>query len=215
MTCPRIARLFVMAMILTLPACSGLLPKPLPPMRHYTLDSLPGVPPPAGVATPITKGLPTLSINPPRADAGFDSAHIVYLRTPYQLEYFAHSAWVDTPARLLAPLILSTLEASGSFGAVVQMPSAAVGELRLDTRIVRLQQDFAVTPSLVRFTLRATLVDTATLRVLATREFDASVAATREDAYGGVVAAQAAVQQVLGALAGFCKEAVSGWRSKF
>jgi len=63
--------------------------------------------------------------------------------------------WVDTPARMLAPLIVAAVENSGTFRAVVLTPSAATGDLRLDTGIMRLQHDFGSQPSRVRFTLRA------------------------------------------------------------
>jgi cholesterol transport system auxiliary component len=64
----------------------------------------------------------------------------------------------------------------------------------------------------VRFTLRAYLVDNSTRRVLAWREFDEGVAAASENPYGGVVAANRAVQSVLQQLAGFCAEAAGKWR---
>ena len=85
---------------------------------------------------------PTLIINPPHAAAGFDSPRIIYVRETHKLEYFAHSEWVDTPARMLAPLIVAAVENSGAFRAVVLTPSAAAGDLRLDTEIIRLQHEF-------------------------------------------------------------------------
>ena len=91
-------------------------------------------------------------------------------------------------------------------------PIAAAGDLRLDTELLRLQQDFATQPSHVHFTLRAHLVDNATRRVLAWRVFDASVAAATDDPYGGVVAANRAVQTVLEQLAGFCATAAAQWQ---
>ena len=69
---------------------------------------------------------------------------------------------------------------SGAFSAVVMTPTAATGELRLETEIVRLQHEFAARPSRVRFTLRAYLVDDKTRRVLAWREFDAAAPAASE-----------------------------------
>jgi cholesterol transport system auxiliary component len=89
----------------------------------------------------------------------------------------------------------------------IRPPSAATGDLRLDTEIMRLQQGFGSRPSRVRFTLRAYLVDNRTRRALAWREFDESVAAASEDPYGGVVAANRAVQAALEHLARFCTEA--------
>jgi cholesterol transport system auxiliary component len=64
----------------------------------------------------------------------------------------------------------------------------------------------------VRFTLRATLVDNTSRRVLAWREFDTSVAAASEDPYAGVLAANRAVQTVLEQLGRFCAEAAASWQ---
>lgn len=148
----------------------------------------------------------TLVVSPPHAAAGFDSQHIMYTRQASQLEYFAHNEWVDTPARMLAPLIVAAIEQSGAFRAVVQTPSTAAGDIRLDTEVMRLQHEFLSTPSRVRFTLRAYLVENSTRRVLASRKFEAVAAAPSEDPYGGVMAAHEAVRSVLEELAAFCAE---------
>ncbi len=197
-------RLLAAGLILALvTGCSALQPKATPQPAFYSLDSgkiesrhAPALPP---------TGL-TLIVNPPHAASGFDSQRILYVRTDHQLEYFAHSEWVDTPARMLAPLIVSAVERSGAFRAVVLTPSAAAGDLRLDSEIVRLQHEFGGQPSRVRFTLRAYLVDNSTRRVLAWREFDATESSVSEDPYGGVIAANRAVQKVLQQLADFCAE---------
>lgn len=128
------------------------------------------------------------------------------------LEYFAHSEWVDSPARMFAPLLVAAVEHTGAFRAVMLTPSAAAGDLRLDTEIIRLQHEFGTQPSRVRFTLRAYLVDDKTRRVLAWREFDAAVPAESADPYGGVVAANRAVQTVLEKLSAFCAEAARSAR---
>ena len=185
--------------------CSALSPSTTPPPNFYSLNSLPH----AGAAgTEAAAAGPTLIINPPHAAAGFDSARIIYLREPHQLEYFAHSEWVDPPAHMVGDLLVAALEQSGAFRAVVLAPSAAVGDERLETEIIRLQHEFQTKPSRVRFTLRATLVDDTTRRVLARREFDGSMAAASDDTYGGVVAANRAVQAVLESLSAFCADAV-------
>ena len=163
-------------------------------------------------AATVPKTAPTLIVNPPHAATGFDSQRIIYVRKAHKLEYFAHNEWVDTPARMIAPLIVVAVENSGAFRAVVLTPSAAAGDLRLDAEIMRLQHDFGSEPSRVRFTLRAYIVDNTTRRVLASREFDETVAAVSEDPYGGVVAANRAVQTVLEQLADFCTEAARNWQ---
>jgi cholesterol transport system auxiliary component len=196
--------------LLALCACGILRPSTTPLPTLYTLDDKASVihpPPSAGAPT-----APTLIISPPQAAAGFDSPRILYLREAQNIEYFAYSEWVDSPPRMLAPLLVASLEHSSAFRAVMLTPSAAVGDLRLDTEIVRLQQEFHTQPSRTRFTLRAYLVDNMTRQVLASREFDQSVVAESEDARGGVAAARRAVQATLEQLANFCSEAASRWR---
>lgn len=192
-------RIGIVASLLVIGGC-GLLPKPPPLPAFYALDA------PLQATTASASG-PTLIVAPPRAAAGFDSTRILYTRQPHRLDYYAHSEWVDTPARMLAPLVVAALAHSGRFGAVILVPAAAAGDLRLDTEVLRLQQDFAGTASQQRFTLRATLVDSRTRKVLASAVFDQAVPAASEDAYGGVVAANLAVARVLQSLTEFCVQA--------
>ena len=210
----RLCRLGAAALLFALAGgCSALRPAATPQPSFYSLDSA-RIEASAATHAPATSSIaaPTLIVNPPHAASGFDSQRIIYVRAAHQLEYFAHSEWVDTPARMLAPLIVAAVENSGAFRAVVLTPSAAAGDLRLDTEIMRLQHDFGSQPSRVRFTLRAYIVDNTTRHVLAWREFDESVAAASEDPYGGVVAANRAVQSVLQQLASYCAEAAGKWR---
>jgi cholesterol transport system auxiliary component len=193
-----------------LSACSALSPTTTPHPAYYALDNTQSAAP---VAMPAAA--PTLIINPPRAAAGYASPRIIYVREAHKLEYFAHSEWINPPARMLTPLLVAAAANTGAFRAVVLTPSAATGDLRLDSEIIRLQHEFGTLPSRVRFTLRANLVDNKTREVLAWREFDASVAATSEDAYGGVVAANRAVAAVLENVSTFSAEvARNAWVKK-
>jgi cholesterol transport system auxiliary component len=140
----------------------------------------------------------------PRAWPGFDTPQMAYVRQPYEIEYFAASRWADTPARMLAPLLARALEQTGSFRAVVQPPTAAPADFRLDTEVVRLQQSFAGRPSRAELALRAQLTDLRGKRIVATRVFEDAENAASEDAGGGVVAANAALQRVLEQVADFC-----------
>lgn len=201
--CRRLAGLVV---LWALGACSVLSPSKTPPPSFYLLERPSEV---SGPVVPVPASAPTLIINPSHAAAGYDSQRMVYVRKPHTLEYYAHSEWVDPPSRMLTPLLLAALGQDAVFRAIVPTPSAATGELRLDTEIVRLQHEFLSQPSRVRFTLRAYLIDDKTRRVLAWREFDGMVAAASEDPYGGVVAANRAVQAVLHDLSVFLREAVN------
>jgi cholesterol transport system auxiliary component len=207
----RCGRGLVIGLILmSVTACSWLSPAATPVPSFYSLDSARAAP--LALGAPATG--PTLTVNPPRAAAGFDSSRIIYVRERHKLEYFAHSEWVDPPARMLAPLLVAAIERTGAFRAVVLAPSAAGGDMRLDTEIIYLQHEFTSLRSRVRFTLRAYLVDDKTRRVLAGRQFDATIPAASDDPYGGVVAANRAVQKVLEELAAFCAETARGVRAQ-
>jgi cholesterol transport system auxiliary component len=139
-----------------------------------------------------------LLVAEPRADAGFDTPRIAYTRTPFALEYYTQSTWVDNPARMLIPLLVDALERSRGFDVVLPMPTSVDGDLRLETTLIRLQQEFQPQPpSQVRLTLRAKLIDIPSNHVLGTQLFEVVETAPSEDAYGAVQAANKAVQQVL------------------
>ncbi len=185
--------------------CSTLLPKSPPQASYYSLDGVESKPNDQK-PQPASMVKRSMIINTPRAAAGYDSQHIIYVREAHKLEYFAHSEWVDAPARMLAPLLVNAVEESHAFNAVVQYPNHVIGDVRLDSEIIRLQQEFSNQPSKVRFTLRVYLVDNLTKKVIAWREFDESAVTTSDDPLGGVVAANKAVQAVLDKLTVFCSE---------
>jgi cholesterol transport system auxiliary component len=181
-------------------ACSVLGKSSSPPPAFYALDSVPITRPMPGTTPGATL---TLIISPPLAASGFDSQRIVYLRDAHHLEYFAHSEWVDPPARMLGPLLVSAAQQTGAFAAVVLASGTAAGDLRLSTDILQLQHNFQSQPSRVQLTLRAYLTDEKTRRVLAWQEFHAEVPAASDTPQGGVAAANRVVQEVLTQVAQF------------
>lgn len=183
--------------------CSSLLPPPPQQDNIYLLETSPASMP---VRSEPPKRDLVLAVSMPRARAGFDTAQMVWVRQAHGIEVYSRNRWADTPARMLAPLLAQTLERSGAFHAVVLAPSTVSATLRLDTELIRLQQDFSVQPSRVRLTLGAQLVDIGTRRVIASTEFDETENALTEDAHGGVHAANLALARLLARLAAFCAE---------
>lgn len=192
--------------------CSVLEPSSKPSPSFYSLGPAPATQVQSG-PPPLSSGTaaPTLLVLAPAASAGFDSQRIIYIRQAQRIEYFAHSEWVDTPSRMLQGQLIAAMARSGVFSAVSPASGAAGGDIRLDTEIVRLQHEFLTRPSQLRFTMRATLVEDRTRRVLAWREFDTVVPAASDDPYGGVTAASAAVQSTLQQLATFSRTALTNW----
>jgi cholesterol transport system auxiliary component len=156
----------------------------------------------------ISRRNEVLAVSATRARPGFETASIAYVTQPYELDYFTKSRWADAPARMLAPLIARALDQSGAFRAVVYNPGAVAADLRLDTELVRLQQEFIDKPGRVRLTLRAQLVDLKERRVIAVREIEEIEPATADNAYAGVEAANRALQRALVRLVEFSADAL-------
>ena len=155
---------------------------------------------------PVTGPGPALVVAQPTAAPGFDGSRIAYVEMPHKLEFFSRSEWVDTPARMFAPLLVRALERSGAFASVAEARSAAVAKLRLETEIVRLQHEFTQRPSRVRLTVRIQLSDVPTRHALGSREIEAVEEAPSDNPYGGVVAANRAVRRVLDEIVAYCRE---------
>lgn len=87
------------------------------------------------------------------------------------------------------------------------------GDLRLDTEMLRLHQEFGGGPSRVHFTLRVTLSDEVSRQVISWRQFDETVLSASDDTYGGVAAAKNAVQLVMQQLAAHCTRTSESWQA--
>jgi len=152
-----------------------------------------------------TKNILLVSI--PTSAPGFDKRALVYFNQQYEVKYHEKAQWVDTPARMLLPLLIHKLELTGQFKAVLSASTSPISaSLRLDTEIVRLQQEFFTEPSQVNLVLRAQLLDMDAHKVLATRVFEIIENARSEDAEGGMLATNRAVARLLKALTKFVTE---------
>lgn len=195
-----------------LTGCSTLLPKQHIQTTYYSLDVIESKTHADSISN-TNNTLPTIVINSPKAAAGYDTRHIMYTRMPHQLEYFARNEWIDTPAHLLQPLLISAIDHKQNFIAVMSKPGAIKADLRLESEIIRLLQQFDSKPSVVYFTLRVSIINNATDKIVALREFDERVIATSDDPIGGVFAANQAVKLALEKVTVLSEEAAINWKS--
>jgi cholesterol transport system auxiliary component len=194
-------------MLLT--ACGSLF-APAPPAPHfYTLDAAaaiavtsPAMPTPSPGASALV-----MIVALPRAAAGFDTDRIVYVLEEHRLQPYADNQWIDTPSKMLAPLISAALSSTGAFGAVLQVPSPVSGQWELQSDIVRFQHE--VVAARFRFTLRVTLIEQRTRTVVLTREFDASAPIASASPAAAVAAANVVVADVLHQMAAACASEVA------
>ena len=193
-------------MLLT--ACGSLF-APTPPAPHfYTLDGPAALAasPEAPASTPVGVA-PVMIVALPRTAAGFDTDRLVYVSEAHRLQPYADNQWIDTPAKMLEPLISAALSRTGTFGAVLQAPSPVDGQWELRSDIVRLQHE--VPEARFRFTLQVTLIEKRTLTVVLTREFDAAAPITGTGPAAAVAAANVVVADVLRQLAAACANEVT------
>jgi len=210
MHCPtRILGIVSLALLSMTAACS-LGPTETTAPRTYFLNPEISWENPHGSGEPMAASV--LLVTQPKAQAGFDTARMAYLLRPYEVNYYAFNQWADTPARMVQQLLVEQLDKTGRWRAVLQTPGPVPAQFRLDCDNLILEQQFFSRPSRVRLSVRAQIVETKTPAILATRYFEVIEDAPTDDAYGGVQAANRAVEKWLGELASWLEGAMKETR---
>lgn len=202
-------RLLIFALVFFLGACGS----PLGPKRAAETTRTYVLQAPADMAptTGDPKG-PVLLVSPVLSAAGFGSSDMAYMRKPHEIEYFAVHRWVDSPARMLDPLLVQAAEQSALFRSVVASGRGVRADLRLESRLIHLQQVCRLNPSQLQLALRVSLIDVASARSLASRTLSINEAIVARTPYAGVQAANRAVARLLSELQGFLAEQISAAR---
>lgn len=154
-----------------------------------------------------------LVVNMPVAQPGFETPQMAYRQRPHEVSYYAAHQWAEPPARLLAPLVVQALEQTGQWRAIVSMPTSVRGDHRVDIDQVELIQLFLQTPSQVRLSLRLQVIKLPDHLVQGTRLFDVVEDASPDDAYGGAVAANRAVDRLVKEMAAWLICVAGGQRT--
>lgn len=144
----------------------------------------------------------TLQIAGGSGASGFRSRRMAYMRSDYQIEYFAYARWADAPARLLSEQARRYLDASGAFEAVLAAPTAAPTDRSLELSDVVLVQRFSGETSTVELALDARLYGADRAQVLRAERFEFRERAGA-DPVSGVAAANRAAEQLLPKLLAF------------
>lgn len=145
----------------------------------------------------------TLLITAPDAAAGYQTAQMLYIKKPYELEAFAKNAWTNPPADMLYPLILQSIQGTNLFKAVTSNAYTLGADYRLDTQLLVLDQNFLKKPSVLEFSVKAVLTHVSDNKVLGSQIISVHTPCPSDTPYGGVVAANQATQQFTAILARF------------
>ena len=140
------------------------------------------------------RGSVSLLISQPEAVAAYQTEQMYYVKKPYGLNAFVRNSWVSSPANMLFPLLIQSMQNTGYFHAVVSAPYADKANYRLDTQIIELQQNFLVTPSVLEMTVKVVLTQLDDNRIIASRIICLRVNCPEDTPYGGVIAANQATK---------------------
>ena len=200
-----LAFIFIISVTCLVSGCDFLSPVKTQPLSSYTICNWHAS---AISHAKKTQSRNTLLVTTPIAAPGYATRKMVYVTIPFKLKAFANHDWVAPPAQLLLPLMVSALEKTRYFHAVVTTPYTGLSQFQLNTQLLMLQQEFLKPDSNMHLMLQATLLNSSTDQVVATRLFDISVPAQENTPYGGVLAANKASIKMSQALAMFVVRAI-------
>jgi cholesterol transport system auxiliary component len=105
--------------------------------------------------------------------------------------------WTERPSRRITELLVMRLERERLFKTVATAVSGVQGNLILNTHLMEFYHDAESSPSRVRITMTAELMDPVARVLLARRIFDQSAPARTDDAPGAVQAFGDAISAIL------------------
>ena len=190
-------------LMLPLVTSCALLESPAPEPTKAVLNKMPAEVPQRAMQAGV------LVVFPPQTQAVYDTTRMAYSVKPYEVAYFARHEWGETPAQMLQPLLIGTLQETRAFAAVLASPYPGRYNYALRTEIRELIADFSAEPAALQLSLRFVLSEGGAGRVLATREVSIREPLQEKSPYGNVVAANNATAKALLELAKFVLEKAS------
>jgi len=195
-------RLVVVPLFLLLSACSVFPPLKTQSESVYVINSVPRPP------VRHSDRHYNILVMPVYAGLTYDTTQMAYTMHPYQINYFVLNFWAETPAQMLRPLIVQTLQRTHYFHAVSGFSYLGSYDYILDTQLLQLTQDFSGFGSSVHLRIQAQIINAESNEVVASKEFYAVERAPEPTPYGGVVATNRAVARILKSLAAFCEQMI-------
>lgn len=148
----------------------------------------------------------TLLVASPETRPVYNTTQMAYSIKPFQVAYFSENLWAETPSQMLQPLLIQTLQNTHALHAVVTQPYAGRYDYILNTQILQLLQDYTLRPAVVQLWIRVQLVGATSNRVIATKDFIICEPILQRTPYGGVIAANMAMETALRRITEFCLE---------
>jgi cholesterol transport system auxiliary component len=203
---PRISLIFPVTVIALLISACGLPGNPKGTEKQvFILQAEQISPRPGNLAS---RPCLSLRISQPESAPGLNTARMAYRTDPNRIDYFAYNEWIASPARMMASLMEDRLDESGMFGSIVSGSSDIRTDLRLDSNVLSLYQDFTGETSAVALSVKVNLIDVSGRTLINSKKFSYRVPADERNAESGAVAANQAAGRYLDDLTKFISEAI-------
>ncbi len=177
----------------------GCSPVQVGPSQTYIVNSVPAL------SRNVTHHhVSNVFVSLPEAGPLYSTPDMSYMLSPYQISYFVKNSWIETPAQMLQPLIVDTLQATHDFRVVSSSQNAGRFDYQVNTQLLQFTQDFTQSPSVFRLKLRVQLIKLVDNHIVASQDISVVEPAPQNSPYGGVVAANQAAKDALKILAHFC-----------
>jgi cholesterol transport system auxiliary component len=187
------------ALVIAAALCACTLFAPPPEPRRGLLTEVPSELP---RSQPAVAASTTLLVVAPRAQRAYDTPQMAYALRDHEIAYYRDHEWGATPAEMLQPLLVSTLESTHRFAAVLAVPYGGRSTYVLQTQIDELLQDFTLPTVSLRIAMHLQLTHSVSRRV-ASKEIVVTEPMAQRSAEAGIAAANRATAQALREIAQF------------
>lgn len=138
----------------------------------------------------------TLLITPTEAVNGYQTEQMQYSTEPYSLNNFVKNSWFSPPATMFYPLLIQSIQHSGYFHAISSGAYNSRTDYRLDTQLLKIQQNFMTKPSVLEFKIKVVLSHVNDNQIIASKIFSQYIPCSKDSPYGGVIAANQATKKL-------------------
>lgn len=181
-------RYFAAILLIILSGCSfG--PVPTKPTKYYTLEPV--------VVKKYSRKNGVLAIDTPQTERGLQSNSMLYSEREFQINAYLFNKWSASPPSLLQELLLESFSRSGAFKAVVTSKYASSANWVLKMHILRWHQSFLEKPSQIEVAFVINVYDQKKAKIVASKMFEKAISCETDDAYGGVVAMNDAMEDLI------------------
>lgn len=184
----------------SLTGCIGVTP---PVKNHFSLTAF------STYQLHQKKQLPSIYISIPESVANLETQDMFYTKIPYTTNAFVHNDWSAAPSTMLYPLIVQSIESTKAFHVVGAGTHSESFHYRLNTEIIKLEQNFLVKPSRLEMIVSAVVTDSNNIKPIASKLFEYHIACPSDTPYGGAIAANRATKQFTHDLSRFTVTEVS------